>query len=147
VILSLAATTGARAKVDPKALRTRHCATSACGDVVGALALDTEEAVIDGTVGRCAAAPCVGKTAIQQDLESRVAIQVRATGRKDYVSGNVVTTRFEVRNDNTLKAGVDRIIGWDIFEMTGDKIASTRGPLWERTDPQMARFVEWQRAK
>jgi hypothetical protein len=101
VIRSLVATTGARAKVDPKALRTRHCAASARGDVAGALALDTEDAVIDGTVGLCAAAPCVGKTAIQKEVESRVAIQVRATGLKYYVSGNVVTTRFEVRNDNT----------------------------------------------
>jgi len=101
VILSLTATTGARAKVDPKALRTRHFAANARGDVAGALALDTEDAVIDGTVGLCAAAPCVGKAAIQKELESRVAIQVRATGLTYYVSGNVVTTCFEARNDNT----------------------------------------------
>ena len=57
--------------------------------------------MIDGTVGLCAAAPCVGKAAIQKELESRVAIQVRATGLTYYVSGNVVTTCFEARNDNT----------------------------------------------
>jgi len=87
-----------------QSLRTRHFAASARGDVAGALALDTEEAVIDGTVGLCAA-PCVGKTVIQKELESRVAIQVRAIGLKYYMSGNVVTTRFEVQNDNTEKAG------------------------------------------
>jgi len=100
VILSLAATTGARAKVDPKALRIRHCAASTRRDVAGTRALDTEDAVIDGTAGRCAAAPCVGKTAIQKELESRMAIQVRAIGLKDYMSGNVVTTRFEVQHDH-----------------------------------------------
>ena len=147
VILRLAATTGARAKVDPKALRMRHCAASTRGNVAGTLALDTEDAVIDGTVGRCAAATCVEKAALQKELESRVAIQVRATGLKDSVSSNVDTPRFAVWHDNAEKAGVDRIIRWDIFSMTGDQIASIPGPLWERTDPQTARLVAWQRVQ
>jgi hypothetical protein len=144
--LTLAASTVALAQVDPKALREQQFAAIARGDVAGALALYTEDAVIDG-VGLCAAAPCVGKAAIQKELERRVAEKVHATALTYYVSGTVVTTRFEVRTDNTQKAGVDRIIGWDIFEMKGDKIAAARGQLWERTDPQTARFFEWQRAQ
>jgi hypothetical protein len=114
--------------------------------VAGALALYADDAVIDGA-GPCAEAPCVGKAAIQKVLERRVAEKNSATGLSYYVSGPVVTTRFEVRSDPIKKAGVERIIGWDIFEIKGDKIVSARGPLWERTDPQTARFVEWQRAQ
>ena len=146
VILILVAATAARAQVDPKALRQQHFEAIARGDVAGALALYTDDAVVDGG-GPCTEAPCVGKDAIQKALERRVAEKLSATGLSYYVSGPVVTTRFEVHSDATQKAGVDRIIGWDIFEMKGDKIASTRGPLWERTDPQTARFVEWQRAQ
>jgi ketosteroid isomerase-like protein len=144
--LILAAATGPLAQVDRKALRQQHFEAFARGDVVGALALYADDAVVDGG-GLCAAAPCVGKAAIQKDLERRMAEKISATGLSYYVSGPVVTTRFEVRSDPIQQAGVDRLIGWDIFEMKGDKIAAARGPLWERTDPQTARFVEWQRAQ
>jgi hypothetical protein len=146
VLLILAAATGALAQVDPKALRQQQFNSIARGDVAGALALYTDDAVVDGT-GLCAAAPCMGKAAIQKEFERRVAEKISATGLSYYVSGPVVTTRFEVSSDTIKKAGVDRIIGWDIFEIKGDKIASARGPLWERTDPQTARYLEWQRAQ
>ena len=145
--LTLAASTVALAQVDPKALRQQHFDAIARGDAAGALALYTDDAVIDAPGGLCAAAPCGGKAAIQKVLESRVANKVHATALSYYVSGNVVTTRFEVRSANTQKAGVDRIIGWDIYEMKGDKIAAARGPWLERTDPQTARFQEWERAQ
>jgi hypothetical protein len=145
-LLVLAATTRPLAQIDPKALRQQQFDTIARGDVAGAVALYTDDAVVDGT-GLCAAAPCMGKAAIQKEFERRVAEKISATGLSYYVSGPVVTTRFEVRSDTIQKAGVDRIIGWDIFEINGDKIAAARGPLWERTDPQTARYLEWQRAQ
>jgi hypothetical protein len=146
VLLILAAATGARAQVDPKALRQQQSDAITRGDVAGALALYADDAVIDGA-SLCAETPCVGKAAIQKVLERRVAGKNVATGLSYYVSGPVVTTRFELRSDATQKAGVERIIGWDIVEIKGDKIVSARGPLWERTDPQTARFLEWQRAQ
>lgn len=113
-------------------------------DVQAALALFTEDAVIDSESGFCAKAPCVGKAAIQKDLERYVADKSRhATPLNTYVSGNVLVTRFEARSAAIQKAGVDRIILWSIREMRGDKIASTRCCLPERTDPQTARFLEW----
>jgi hypothetical protein len=145
-LLILAATAGAFAQVDPKALRQQQFDAIARGDVAGALALYIDDAVVDGA-GLCTTAPCVGKAAIQKEFEARVANKVHATALSYYVSGSVVTTRFEVRSDSTQKAGVDRIIGWDIVEIKGDKIASARGNLWERTDPQTARYLEWQRAQ
>ena len=145
--VTLAASTVALAQSDPAALVKQHVEAIARGDAAGALALYADDAVIDGLVGLCAAAPCVGKAAIQKELEHRVAIHNRGTILKQYVSGNVVTQRFEVRNDVIQKAGVERIIGWNIIEMKGDKISYTHGAQAERTDSQTARFLEWQRAQ
>jgi hypothetical protein len=145
-LLLLAAITEVTAQTDPKALRQQQFEAIARGDVAAALALYTENAVIDGT-GLCARTPCVGKAEIQKELERRVAEKISATGLSYFVSGPVVTTRFEVRSDTIKKSGVERIIGWDIFETKGDKTAAARGPLWERTDPQTAQYLEWQRAQ
>ena len=145
-ILLVAAPTGARAQSDPQAIVQQQYTTLARGDVAGALALYTEDAVVDG-VGLCVAAPCVGQAAIQKELENRIAHHVHATVLNSYVSGNVVTTRYAIHSDATQQAGVDRIIGWDIVEIKPGKIATARGPLWERTDAQTARYLAWQRAQ
>jgi hypothetical protein len=55
----------------------------------------------------------------------------------------MLVTRFEARSALIEKAGVDRIILWGIREMKGDKIASSRCCLPDRTDSQTARFLEW----
>ena len=143
-LLLVVAVTGARAQVDPKALLQKQFETLARGDVAGALALYTDDAVVDGA-GLCAAAPCVGKAAIQKEFEHRVANKVQATGLNYYVDGTVVTARYAVQSHSTQQAGVDRIIGWEIVELKAGKIGSARGPLWERTDAQTARYLEWQR--
>ncbi len=114
------------------------------GDVGDALALFTDDAVIDAESGLCWKTPCVGKAAIQKDLERFVSDKSRRiTPLNTYVSGNVLVTRFEARSAAINKAGVDRIILWSIREMRGDKIASTRCCLPERTDSQTARFLVW----
>jgi len=138
--LMLAASTVAHAQRDPAALLEQAVEAIARGDTAGALALFADDAIIDGA-GLCAAAPCVGKAAIQQELEREVADKVHVTMLKTYVSGNVVTSRFEARNDTVTHAGIERIIGWTIAEMQGAKIASLRGGIPERSDPQTARFV------
>jgi hypothetical protein len=113
-------------------------------DVRAALALFTDDAVIDAESGLCAPAPCVGKVAIKKDLERLVTDNSRRiTPLNTYVAGDVLVTRFEARSAIIQKAGVDRIILWSIREMRGDKIASTRCCLPERTDPQTARFLVW----
>ena len=144
--LTLVASTVALAQSDPAALRQRQADAINRGDVAGALAMYADDAVID-RVGLCEAAPCIGKAAIQKELERMVGAKEHDTILKTYVSGNIVTYRLEVRNDATQKAGVERIITWGIYEMKGDKIAYVHRGLSERTDPQTARFVEWQRAQ
>ena len=144
--ITLAASTVALAQSDPAALLKTYAEAINRGDVAGALALYAEDAVIDGG-GLCAVAPCVGKAAIQKELERRVADKQHATILKQYVSGNVLTQRSEVQNDTVKKAGVERTIGWTIIEVKGDKIAYTRTAIPDRSDPQTARFDEWQRAQ
>jgi hypothetical protein len=112
--------------------------------VPAALSLFTDDAVIDAESGLCARAPCVGKAAIQKDLERYVADKTRrVTPLNTYVSGDVMVTRFEARSATIQKAGVERIILWGIRQMRGDKIASYRCCMPERTDPQTARFLDW----
>ena len=144
--LTLAASTVALAQSDPAALQKKHVEAIARGDAAGALALYADDAVIDGG-GLCAAAPCVGKAAIQKELERRVAAKQHATILKQYVSGNVLTSRAESRNDTVKKAGVERVIGWVITEMKGDKISYVRVGIPDRSDQQTARFFEWLRTQ
>ncbi len=144
-LLILAASADATiAQADPLAVQQQLLDTLARGDVQAALALFTDDAVIDTESGLCARAPCVGKAAIQKDFERYVLDKSRrVTPLNTYTSGNVLVTRFEARSDIIKKAGVDRIILWGIREMRGDKIASSRCCLPDRTDPQTARFLAW----
>jgi len=135
---------GTVAQADPVAVQQQLFDALARGDVGEAMALLTDDAVIDSESGLCAASPCVGKAAIRKDFERYVADKSRrVTPLSTYVSGNVLVTRFEARSDTIQKAGVDRIILWGIREMRGDKIASSRCCMPERTDPQTARFLAW----
>ena len=144
-VLALAAPTLAAAKVNPASLVQQAAAAQNRGDVAGVLALYADDAVLQ--VGAlCTPTPCVGKAAIQKEIERRVADKTRATIIGKYVSGNVAVVQFEVRGGATQKAGVDRFIVWNIYEVKEDKIAAGTAAL-QRTDPQTARFIEWQRSQ
>ena len=56
-LLLVVAATGVRAQVDPKALLQKQFETIARGDVAGALALYTDDAVVDGA-GLCSGSLC-----------------------------------------------------------------------------------------
>jgi hypothetical protein len=145
--LTLAAAPVALAQSDPAALLEQSFEAFNRGDAVGALAMFADDAVFDVPGGLCAATPCVGKATILKELEREVADKPHVTILKQYVSGNVVTSRGELRSDTVKKAGVERIIVWVITEMKGDKIAYTRGGILDRSDPQTARFFEWLRTQ
>jgi hypothetical protein len=143
-LLLVGAAAGVIAQEDPVAVQQQLLDALAKGDLHAALALFTDDSVIDAESGLCAKSPCMGKAAIQKDLERYVADKSRrVTPINTYVSGNVLVTRFEARSDTIQKAGVERIVLWGIREMRGGKIASTRCCLPERTDSQTARFLEW----
>jgi hypothetical protein len=140
----LAAASVTLAQADPVAVQQQLSDALAKGDVTTALTLFTDDAVIDTESGLCARAPCVGKTAIRQDLERYVTDKSRrVTTLNTYVSGDLLVTRFEARSAMIQKAGVDRIILWSIREIKGDKIASSRCCMADRTDSQTAHFVIW----
>ena len=144
LLILAAAAGGSLAQADPVTVQQQLFDALARSDVQAALALFTEDAVIDSESGFCAKAPCVGKAAIQKDFERYVADKSRhVTPLNTYVSGNVLVTRFEARSANIKKSGADRIILWGIREFRGDKIASSRCCLPDRTDSQTARFLEW----
>lgn len=146
-LLLLATGTAAFAQDDPVAVQQHLLDSLARGDVPGALALFTDDAVIDTESGQCAKAPCVGKPAIQKDFERYVVDKSRrVTPLNTYVSGNLLVTRFEARSATIQKAGVDRIILWGIREMRGDRIATSRCCMPERTDRDTSRFLEWEYA-
>jgi hypothetical protein len=146
IVTLLILTAGAGA--DPLAVQQQLLDALARGDVAAAVALFTDDAVVDAPSGLCTKTPCVGKAAIQKDLERLVADKSRrVTTLNTYVSGNVLVTRFEARSATIQTAGVDRIILWAIREMQGDKIASVRCCMPERTDSQTAHFLEWEQAQ
>jgi hypothetical protein len=143
-LILTAGTGGAAAWADPAAVQQQLSDALARGDVPAAVALFTDDAVIDTESGLCASVPCVGKDAIRKDFERYVLDKSRrVTSLGTFVAGNVVVTHFEARSSTIEKAGVDRIILWGIREMKGDKIAASRCCLPDRTDSQTARFLEW----
>jgi hypothetical protein len=143
-LLTLTAADIALAQSDPVSVQRQMLDALGRGDSAGALAFFTDDAVIDAESGFCAAAPCVGKAAIQKDLDRYVADKSRRVTVLDtHVDGNVLVTRFEARSALIQSSGVDRIVLWGIREMRGDKIATSRCCLPERTDSQTARFLAW----
>ena len=145
-MLTLAATTLAlaqdygRAKVNPASLAEKDLAAESSGDTAAALALYSDDAIIQ--YGGLCWTPCVGKAAIQKELERRVAAKNRFKVIGEYVSGNVAVIQTELQIGYIESSGVDRVVVWNIYEVVGDKIAVAT-LVGQRTDPQTARFIEW----
>jgi hypothetical protein len=133
-----------QAKVNPASLAEQDLAAESRGDVAAALALYSDKAIIQN--GGLCWTPCVGKAAIQKELERRVAArnQFKIIGK--YVSGNVAVVQTELQIGFIEQSGVDRVVVWNIYEVTGDKIAVAT-LVGQRTDPQTARFIEWLRSQ
>jgi hypothetical protein len=143
-MLALAVSTSAPAEVDPASLAERDLAAESRGDVASALALYSDDAIVQ--YGGLCWTPCVGKPAIQKELERRVEAKNRWTIIGKYVSGNVAAVQTELRIGFIEESGVDRVIVWCIYETKGDKIAVVT-LAGQRTDPQTARFIEWSRSQ
>jgi hypothetical protein len=139
-VLALAVSTPAPAEIDPASLAERDLAAESRGDVAAALALYSDNAIVQ--YGGLCWSPCVGKAAIRKELERRVAAknQFKIIGK--YVSGNVAVVKTELRIGYIEQSGVDRVIVWHIYEVKGDKIVVAT-LMGQRTDPQTARFIAW----
>jgi hypothetical protein len=143
-MLALAVPTPAAAEVDPASLAERDLAGESRGDVAAALALYSDDAIVQ--YGGLCWTPCVGKAAIQKEPERRIEAKNRWTIIGKYVSGNVAVVQTELRIGFIEESGVDRVIVWCIYETKGDKIAVVT-LAGQRTDPQTARFIEWFRSQ
>lgn len=139
-ILALAASTPAPGKENPASLAQREPAAESRGDVAAALALYGDDAIVQ--YGGLCWTPCVGKAALQKELERRVAAKNHWTIIGKYVSGNVAVIQTELRIGFIEGSGVERVVVWCIYEVKGDKIAVVT-LAGQRTDPQTARFIEW----
>jgi hypothetical protein len=139
-VLALAVSTPAPAEIDPASLAERDLAAESRGDVAAALALYSDDAIVQ--YGGLCWTPCVGKPAIQKELERRVEAKNRWTIVGKYVSGNVAVVQTELRIGFIEPSGVERVIVWCIYETKGDKIAVVT-LAGQRTDPQTARFIQW----
>ena len=115
------------------------------GDITTAISFYTDDAVQVGG-GACRAAPCVGKVAVQREAELEVAghLQLTIVGNPQ-VSGNVLTSREEHRNDAIRAAGIDRVINNVTSTFIGNKI-SRRAIEPDLTDAQTAAFARAQAA-
>src|SRR5260370_17367356 len=142
--LPAAAEDYSQAMVNPASLAEQDLAAESRGDVAAARALYSEDAIIQ--YGGLWWAPCVGKHAIQKELERRVAAKNQWKIIGKYVSGNVAVVQTELQIGYIEPSGVDRVIVWCIYETKGDKIAVVT-LVGQRTDPQTARFIEWFRSQ
>jgi hypothetical protein len=143
-MLALAVSTPAPAEVDPALLAERDLAAESRGDVAAALALYSDDAIVQ--YGGLCWTPCIGKAAIQKELERRVEAKNRWTIVGKYVSGNVAVVQTELRIGFIEQSGVERVIVWCIYETKADKIAVAT-LVGQRTDPQTARFIAWIQAQ
>src|SRR6266446_2431356 len=143
-MLAIAVSTPAPAEVDPASLAERDLAAESRGDVAAALALYSDDAIVQ--YGGLCWTPCVGKAAIQKELERRVAAKNRWKIIGKYVSGNIAVVQTELRIGFIEGSGVERVVVWCIYEVKGDKIAVVT-LVGQRTDPQTARFIEWFKAQ
>jgi hypothetical protein len=142
--LALVVSTPAPAKEDPASLAQRELAAESRGDVAAVLAMYSDDAIVQ--YGGLCWTPCVGKAAIQKELERRVAAKNRWTVVGKYVSGDVAVVKTALQIGFIEGSGVDRVIVWCIYETKADKIAVVT-LVGELTDPQTARFIEWFQAQ
>jgi ketosteroid isomerase-like protein len=127
--------------IGPAALREQYYAALNRGDVAAVVALYADDAVYAG-VGSCRLNACVGREAIQREIQIQVAGSARITLLGAQVSGNVVTGRWSADAERVRLAGVERIVGTDTVEIRDSRIVANR-VVYDASDPQTARLIEW----
>jgi hypothetical protein len=134
------AQTRGQATVDPMTLAEEELAAETHGDVAKALAFYGDDALVQ--YGGLCWEPCVGKAAIQRELERRVAAKNEWNVVGKYRSGNVAVLQTELKIGFIEYTGVTRVVVWCIYEVVGDKIAAVR-LVGQVTDPQTKRFIDY----
>ena len=131
-----------QATVNPMLLAEQDLDAESRGDVRAALALYRDDAIVQ--YGGLCWTPCIGTAAIEKELERRVAAKNEWKIIGKYVSGNVAVVQTELKIGFIEYTGVDHVVVWSIYEVTGDKIAAVT-LAGQRTDPETKRFIEYSR--
>jgi pimeloyl-ACP methyl ester carboxylesterase len=114
------------------------------GDVEGALALFTSDAIYQGGY-TCQRLSCRGKDGIRSELQtlvddhwaaSKIDIQQSSTTWDTWTIG-----RFELRSDAVSAAGQERVLGVSTVVARGEQIASVQ-MRFDHIDPQSAAFIK-----
>jgi hypothetical protein len=146
-LLILGTVAGSPALADPAAVQMLLMEALDHGDVGGALAPVTDDAVIDMPTGFFGSARGPGKTGSRRDPERITADRSkRVTALNTTATREVLLTRFQARSAITQTAGVDRRVLWGNEEARDDKIAPARC-LLQRTDSPTARLTAWENAR
>ena len=112
------------------------------GDVAGALALFADNAQLSGVRPNCVPNPCVGRAAIQNQLQAEVSalhLQLQLLGSVNVVNGNV-TALVAHRNDPIKALGLSRVVVTETVTFQGDRISKFAVEP-QSTDPQTAAFL------
>src|SRR5207249_3721245 len=112
------------------------------GTVLPAMAAVTDDIVLQG-FGLCFETPCVGRAAVQKEIEREVADHLQHTTNLGplRVTGDTLTSRFEARSDRIKAAGIERILVSATTVVRGDKITSIRWVL-DSSDAQTAAYLK-----
>ena len=114
------------------------------GDVEGQVRLLTDDATL--SAWSFCLSPCRGRAAIRHQLEERTILHDQSTPVDVQVAGDRITARRELRSDGTRRAGVERIILLDEFQLRRGKIAAAAMPM-DLRDPPTATYLEFLRAQ
>jgi len=126
--------------VPAKLLQQYHEAVNR-GDVAAVMALFADDAVYVA-MPLCIQA-CVGKPAIQKDIERGIGDHNQLHLIDVQTNGNVATSHTDWRSDATRRAGVDRRIVIETVEERGSKIGSY-SKKDDVSDPETAKFQAFQ---
>ena len=135
--LALAACGG---KVSATAVEKDGFAKIGRGDVAGALALITDDAVFQ--IRGCPPEGCKGKAALKGVFEGVAALHPKYTVTTSTDKDNTATSKVEVENDLAKAAGVQRYVVNTTLELKGDKIAKFQAQF-DVTDQQTATVVNF----
>ena len=116
----------------------RYAAARDRADAREAAAAFARWAIWDGT-GPCRQTPCVGRTAIQREIDRRITQGVRTNVTGVKAGDGVVTATIELRWHALDAAGVPRLVGTETVVADDQSIDSLRFRL-DPTDPTTARF-------
>src|SRR4051794_19582548 len=114
------------------------------GDAAAAGVYLSDDAVysISDGVGLCGPIPCVGRLALQPELDRQVSIHVSYIPVSLDAATNIVTGHYAITSDNITSAGAQRVLATMTSETRTDKLSFVRLSL-ERDDPQTATYLAW----